>query len=97
MKQLDFFNTPHETGTELTASREKCSAQNQRILEVFTTTLTPLSPSYVWINLNKEILLTSIRRGITTLTKLGLLKKTTEQSQGYYGKKEYLWRLAGGA
>jgi hypothetical protein len=41
----------------------------------------------------RKIPLTSVRRAISTLTREGVLKKTDKQRTGYYGKREYMWRL----
>ena len=41
----------------------------------------------------RKIPLTSVRRAISDLTREGVLKKTDKQRTGYYGKREYMWRL----
>ena len=41
----------------------------------------------------RKIPITSVRRAMSDLTRQGILKKTDEQRIGYYGKREYMWRL----
>ena len=39
-------------------------------------------------------LLTSVRRSITNLTKVGRLKKTGVKKTSIYGRPEYVWELS---
>jgi hypothetical protein len=86
-----FFNTIGEIGDELQHSKEVCSQQERGIADLFSIWKI-LSPSQTHqMYPNKSVPLTSIRRGITSLTEKGILKKTDAKTKGIYGKTEHLW------
>lgn len=69
-------------------------AQNQSVLELFEKSYKALSASQVYQELLKKdqidisVPLTSIRRSISDLNRMGLLTKTDTRVMGRYGAKE---------
>lgn len=92
-----YFNTTHLSPADgLIEAQDRARHQNVNILSLFRK-YSPMSPSMVWARYRKEygeVLLTSIRRAITTMTKQGLLVKTSVKVKGIYEKPEYVWKLA---
>jgi len=91
-----YHNTNQEHGEELQRSIRKANAQENLILALFLKYPNrELSPFQVHENIDelRTAPLTSIRRGITNLTKCGMLKKTNNQVKGDYGKKCNTWKL----
>lgn len=90
----DYYNTTHETGTDLKTRRGKAVGLQSRILELFkqhpTKNFTPFEMQKL-DNYNKPI--TSVRRAITNLTKAVLLEKTDIKREGDYGAPNFTWRL----
>lgn len=95
-QQLNFYNTTHEEGSELHHALKQVNKQNREIYDIFRDKLIPLSPSYVELFMKGKPPITSVRRGITDLTIIGLLVKTKNKTMGKYGRKEHNWRLADG-
>ena len=95
MEQLEiYFNTIPIEGTELKEAQFKAGSQNEEILFIFKNFGLFWSPSdiFLYVN-NKRWPLTSIRRSLTTLTKLGYLEKTGELKTGMFGRPENIWKL----
>ena len=96
--QLDiYFDTTSLPAPELKAAEEAAKSQNALILQLFrdnpNRTFTPCEVHHD-LGVGKwNTPLTSIRRAITTLTKLGYLERTNEKRLGWYGRKSYAWRL----
>ena len=92
-----FYNTTNEIKQHLKNARDNALKQDRRILELFKAygVSVHLSPWAVQEILGGNIPITSIRRGINTLTKDGLLEKTNLKKKGIYGKHSYCWKLAG--
>jgi len=89
----NYFNTTNKKGKDLQDSEKKAVGQNKLIMEYFTL-LKKGNPTDVWeIMFTPKTPLTSIRRGITTLTKAGYLEKTNEMVPGFYGDPEHIWKL----
>lgn len=89
----NYFNTTLLDGSDLIQSEQKAENQNEKILKFFQS-LHHGTPSNVWAYaFNQQAPLTSIRRGITTLTKQGKLVKSELKAPGIYGKPEYIWHL----
>lgn len=98
MNQLDiFFNTTHQKGDELKASKFKAGQQNAEILALFTLYhYRSFTPAEIWNHFQNEGRhwpLTSIRRSISTLTNEGYLVITPEMRMGNFGVKTSTWRL----
>jgi Fe2+ or Zn2+ uptake regulation protein len=95
---VSHFNTTHETGPTLRAYTQQANRQEAAVLALFRRHPDCLlSPSTVCALLNKMLerqwLLTSIRRAITSLTDQGLLEKTSKKVIGPHGRAEFQWRL----
>lgn len=96
------FNTTHESGDRLREFEQKAKSQEIEILRLFKREakkrkVPEFTPSNVhnriWFNQDKNYPITSVRRALTNLTKLGFLEKTTKKKMGPYGRPEYVWRL----
>jgi Fe2+ or Zn2+ uptake regulation protein len=103
MNQLDlfqspspvYFNTTSKTGEDLKEARVRASGQTEAVLKLFqnhpNTTFTPWDCFY---HLGQQMMITSIRRAITTLTDAGYLVKTEERRKsGPANETNYTWRL----
>lgn len=90
-----FHNTLDLPESELKVRQLKAGSQNQKILEFFKR-----NPGLLYTPFDIQRLcffphtpITSIRRAMTDLTKLGYLEKTKEKRAGEYGELNYCWRL----
>lgn len=103
MEQLSIFpssptsyhNTTKIKDKPLQAAEASAKDQEENILTLFKE-LSPMSPSDAWRVYERRygsILLTSLRRGITNLTKQKLLTKTEVQKIGIYKRPEYVWKI----
>lgn len=89
-----FYNTTHEHGDTLTASRTQAARQDDQILSLFISNPQALfAPHEVQRELNVSWPLTSIRRSMTNLTDRGCLEKTGQMRAGTFGKQVHTWRL----
>ena len=93
--ETNFYNTTKESGADLKKSKEKTFSQSEKILNFFEDnkgkSFTPFDVLKNVFGENTPI--TSIRRSMTDLERLGRLKKTKEQRVGLYGKMNYCWKL----
>ena len=92
--ELDFYNTIHSQGEVLNKAIATCKKQGEIILQIFKTynkALTPVMVHTIYTRYHEDILLTSVRRSISDLTKKGWLKKLNQQAPGMYGKSNYMW------
>lgn len=92
-----YYNTNRETGETLRESRRKALSQEGRIIALYAGMPggTALTPEQVHRKaFTSRTPLTSVRRAMTTLTRRGLLERTTEQKVGQYGKKVHTWKVA---
>ena len=88
-----YHNTTNLIGDILKQREVRTSSQNGKILEFFQKSYSTWSPSEVMQAMNLPgVPLTSYRRAITDLTKMGLLVKTDIKRPGMYGSDEYCWR-----
>lgn len=90
----NYYNTTKETGEILVRANIMAGKQNDIVLDIFERYQRALSPSEVYAVFPKRVPITSIRRSITNLTKLGFLEKTDIMKVGIYGKREHYWKLA---
>ncbi len=97
----NYFNTTGLSGNDLTLAIEAAKTQNNKVLVVFKAKQAALTPIQVLDTIythfedkKKLMLITSIRRAITTLTDNGYLVRTNEQVMERLGKSNYKWRLA---
>lgn len=99
--QLELFhNTTCLEGSALRRREIRAGSQNEKILEWFRQHPGKL---YTPFDIIKYCFdgygyfkapITSIRRAMTDLTKLGYLVKTEEKRPGEYGELNYCWKLA---
>lgn len=88
-----YYNTNGLTGEELVKAKYKVMCQTAKIYRHFARGENrSLTPSEVH-NRFPQFPLTSIRRAITDLTKLGVLEKTDQRREGEYGQPNYCWKL----
>lgn len=100
-----FYNTISLTGDALKKARDNASLQEAVIAAIFNDNPgAKLSPSMIMdifvTHLQKNVPITSVRRGLTNLTTgnqkkgiEGILEKTPETRIGPYGLPEHLWKL----
>ena len=89
-----YHNTTRERGRALRQFEEKARSQDSRILRFFQTYLFgEFTPEEVRKHTSLDCPLTSVRRSMTNLTKVGRLIKTGRQEESSYGRPAYCWRL----
>jgi len=88
-----FYNTTNLNGADLKKSTGRAESQTEKILRFFLShpdwSFTPAMIQKVFGN----ILLTSVRRSMSDLTKSGDLIKTDSQALGNFGSANYKWML----
>lgn len=90
---MSFYNSTPIQGDLLTQARRIAGQQDQAVLAIFQDGK-PHTPSDVWqrlVNNGRNLLLTSVRRSVTTLEHAGALVKLDEDRIGPYGRPERLW------
>lgn len=98
-KTTKFHNTTGESGRELKAAKDEAIFQDQLVLEWFKKAGKPRGTSQCYRGLinakqiSRAVPLTSIRRSVNTLTKIGQLKKTDIKVTGEYGRPEFCWQF----
>lgn len=93
--ELTFHDNVPLEESALPEAREKASVQKHRILLFFMSHQNEtFTPAEVWETLHIPLLLTSVRRSITDLTKEGRLIKCdySESRAGQYGTLNRCWR-----
>jgi hypothetical protein len=90
-----FHNTTNLTGDKLKQREIKNGSQNDAILKFFRRNPGLLyTPFEIWKVMNlPRTPLTSIRRAMSDLTKLGYLEKTGYKKLAQYGAESYTWKL----
>jgi predicted HTH transcriptional regulator len=88
---MSYFNTTKESGKQLEMFTVKAKNQEIQILELMKL-YKKLSPSDIEKYFNTMIL-TSIRRALTNLTKDGKLIKTSEKKIGKHKRPEFVWQI----
>mgnify|MGYP003113815151 CR=1 FL=1 len=84
----------HEEYKEMLVRTKKQEHLIQMLADDFVNkTFSPSMMHSTMERYGRKIPITSVRRAMSDLTKQGILEKTDEQGVGYYGKKEYMWRL----
>jgi hypothetical protein len=90
-----FYNTTHEQGTQLTLFRKKSERQDATILHHFkqnpskTFTAPELLKAIHW---GVRPPLTSVRRAISDLERLGYIVKA-DKRDGMYGRSNFSYKL----
>ena len=91
---MSFYNTIALPKDLLIIELKKVKKQELKVLAVFKVSMmNELTPSEVYKALDEVYPITSIRRAITNMTNIGILKKTTIQRAGLYGKNNYAWKI----
>jgi hypothetical protein len=90
-----FYNTTGLEGDKLKQRQIKVGSQNEAILNFFRNHPDRnFTPDEVWTAMMlPKTPLTSIRRAITDLTKLGYLIKTPVKRMGIYGIETGTWKI----
>ena len=90
-----YYNTTKESDISLKKSKRSAEKQDAQILEIFRSfdNNTMLNPWFIKEEMKTNPPITSVRRSINTLTKLGKLVKTELKVMGPLGRKCYCWRL----
>lgn len=87
-----YYNTTKVTFPLLKKYAKKAENQNFYVLEFFrknkTKAFTPME-----VALNLDILFTSVRRSISSLTKAGKLVNTGNKKAGSFGRQNFTWKL----
>jgi hypothetical protein len=94
---VNYFLTVAATPEDLTRYIAIATHQDSMVLAVYQYAKRPLSPSQVARRLEElgvKILLTSVRRSVSTLTREGLLQKLPALTAGIFGRFEHTWSLA---
>ncbi len=94
----NFFNTINLSGYELEKVNARAAKQEDLILSIFKANPDRnLSPTQIHsifqLRYQLHSPITSIRRGLTNLTKAEKLIKTEVMVEGNYGLKEHCWTL----
>ena len=93
-QQFDFYNTINDPPETLIIDRKNANSQQSRIYTFFRQNhpmaFTPFDIQKLVFHGTHPI--TSIRRAMTNLTKMGYLIKTDIKKPGDYGKDNYLWK-----
>jgi len=96
-REMIFHDTVPLEEEQLPKARQTAAKQKEIILDIFRQRFSmSLTPTDVHGILEEPILLTSVRRSITDLTKEGKLIKCdwSERREGAYGKPNRTWRYA---
>lgn len=92
--EISFHNTVPIEGNNLREAIKKADKQNDNILEWFQIYYAlEFTPCEVHKVFKDTMLLTSVRRSITTLTNNGFLVKTGNKKKGIYGVLTNTWKL----
>jgi len=93
---MSYYNTVPIQGDLLAQAHRIAGQQDQAVLAIFQDGK-PHTPSDVWqrlVNGGRNLLLTSVRRSVTTLEHAGALVKLDEVRMGPHGRPERLWSKA---
>ena len=89
-----FHNTINLDSQRLKKAVQRSVTQDEKILAIFKNYPTKsLSPIEIHTYFKGRILLTSVRRSITNMTRDNLLIKTSKKIDGKYGMTNFTWKL----
>lgn len=88
-----YHNTTNETGPALVTFQDTAKTQEQKIKKMFQIHR-ELTPSDCFIISPAGTLLTSVRRAISDLKRVGYLEKTQQKRTGLYNRPETVYTLA---
>lgn len=87
-------NTTFESGETLDLFEQKATCQEETILSFFSSRPhQEFTPDEVQQRVLPNAPITSVRRAISDLTKLGALEKTENKRQSIYGRPAHTWKL----
>lgn len=86
-----FHNTTSVSGSQLDLFETKAQSQEEILIEIFRRYYKLSASQAFKLYPDSNTPITSIRRGISNLTKQGKLSMTSDQVEGLYGRKEYVY------
>lgn len=91
--QFSFHDTINLPDADFNSANEKAETQEQRIFELMKKrpAMTPFEVMDLYNFSYPEIPITSIRRAMSNLERMGLLQKTEWMKVGKYGKSNHKW------
>jgi hypothetical protein len=96
-KARAYFDSTFLPRAQLAQAIARAEQQDEQVLAVFRACgrLTPSACQRELESLGVRILLTSVRRSITTLTDAGVLRKTADKLPGPWRMPEFVWQIVG--
>jgi len=95
-QHFDFYNTINDPPDQLIIDKKNANSQQSKIYTFFRRNypmaFTPFDVQYLVFEKDKQPPVTSVRRAITNLTKMGYLVKTEKKKSEVYGKDNYKWK-----
>jgi len=94
---IEFYNTINSKNPELEKNIKINQVQSKNIISIFKITklaLTPYQVHTIYKRYVGNILITSVRRSISNLTRLGVLTKLDKKIIEQYNSENYLWKLS---
>lgn len=96
-KLRDYYNTNHEVGDELKASKEKAMSENELVYGFFLRNDKPYAVFQIIRSFYPghiiDLHIRSISRAVSTLKKADVLEITDTRIMGHKGKNVHLYRL----
>ena len=94
-KARSYFDSTFLPRAQLAQAIARAEQQDEQVLAVFRACarLTPSACQRELESLGVSMLLTSVRRSITTLTDAGALRKTADKLPGPYRMPEFVWEI----
>jgi hypothetical protein len=91
---MTYFNTTSLAGDELDTATYKAMNQEDQILDFYLKHPWIYTPEQIQGHVLPHAPLTSVRRAMSNLTKMGMLEKTNTKLKGGYGRKCHDWCLS---
>lgn len=86
-------NTTEESGEQLEIFEKKASKQEEIIIALFHRNPRMTASECFRMYPDRDVPITSIRRGITNLMNQGKLIKTDDKKTGIYKRPEYIYEI----
>ena len=96
---MPYHDTVPENPGKIKDLQRKVNDQEREILNIFIEFKNPLAPHQVWsriAELHPLVPITSVRRSMTDLSKMGYLDKTGGRVMGHLGSSVNTWGLKSG-
>lgn len=90
---MSYYNTTNETGNNLKEFKAKAKNQEDRIIAVMRANPEMHYGASDLSRIFPNMLLTSIRRSLSNLSKSNLIYKTDKKQQGLFSRNEYTFML----